>query len=397
MIYTWEIFAFLSCTAMIKVLHCNADHLLPPTHLSYKWLDAFTVNVSWSWKSPPNLPEGCEIKYVTEKQQSRGVQSRHLGRTPSRFITDNCLTEEMSSDSCTYTISTTGHKLCQNWTHSTPVNITVYSKKPQVKLVEDFRCLPDSDRIHCSWIPVNQSLVLKLTYRMCGIGEEVRNGTKHCQNLHSRGNGCFIDTDGSDICILLDSEIGQSTFRAFIGEPSPKLEIKKAKHCLNLTWTPPEMGRNCWIYQFNYTKCGKPQPQQTAQTNFVSIPYDENCLYQFQSRVLTTKDCLPRQSDWSDVVNFGADVPPDGTPTVIAIVIPIILSACVLLSCYFFRKHRKIFCPTIPDPSAIFKGIMNGNKDHKPIVPGLYAPVDELVHTCNVDIPPENKENLQEF
>lgn len=44
------------------------DHHLPaPMQLSYKWLDKFTVNITWSWTRPEDLPENCKIKYHIHK------------------------------------------------------------------------------------------------------------------------------------------------------------------------------------------------------------------------------------------------------------------------------------------------------------------------------------------
>ncbi|KAM6960318.1 interleukin-13 receptor subunit alpha-1, partial [Tautogolabrus adspersus] len=86
----------------------------------------------------------------------------------------------------------------------------------------------------------------------------------------------------------------------------------------------------------------------------------------------------------------GTNKPPDRTLTVVAIVLPIILSVCVLLSCYCFRRHSAIICPNIPDPSAIFKEMMmNGNKELK--TPGsLYTPVPEPIEPCRITPITEN-------
>ncbi|XP_056225175.1 interleukin-13 receptor subunit alpha-1-like [Seriola aureovittata] len=391
MTFTGEFFAILSCTAMIMLLHCNADPLPPPTDLSYEWLDPFTVNVSWLWQRPSNLPKDCEIMYDFEPN----AKPDNRKRIESRNVSWICLTGVTGSQSCTFTIYTVGIKeSCLDW-KSTSENITIKSPKPQAKVVEDFKCVLDPMGMNCSWIPVYPAYNLTLSYKTYGVTEAVTN-SKDCHQYYSSGrrNGCYLELSDEQLFktyILVDNDIGRSTFEALntsIVIPSPQLNITQDKYLLNLSWETPKVGDlDCWIYVFNYTECNKPMKSQKTTTNTYSIPYDENCLYEIQSRV-ETKTCLPIRSDLSEVVTYGTNRPRDGTLTVVAIVIPIILCVCVILSCYCFRKHSNILCPIIPDPSAIFKEMMmNGNKDHK--TGSLYTPVPEPVEPCKITIAAE--------
>ncbi|XP_071334132.1 interleukin-13 receptor subunit alpha-1-like isoform X2 [Trachinotus anak] len=396
MTFTWEFFALSICSALATVLHCHADHLPPPTNLSYEWLDPFTVNVSWSWQKPSNLPEGCDIKY----ESGRKGDDKGNRRTEWRNFTDTLVTEEMGSDEWTYTICALCFGSCADWNGSTDASITIGSSKPRAKMMDDFRCVIDPKGMDCSWIPVNTSLDPKLSYRSCGTSEEFINNLKDCRQYYSSGirRGCYLEVPGGnfqDICILVETETIESTFRTSNTSlvPLPKLNITREKHHLYLSWMTPEFKNSCWKYQFNYTQCNQPIRQQETSKGVSThrIPYDEHCLYEIQFRVVTDESCIPIKSNWSEVVIYGANRPRDGTLTVVTIIIPIILFVAVILSCYCFRKHSNILCPTIPDPSAIFKEMMmNGNKELMTTAGSLYTPVPEPIEPCKIALVTEN-------
>ncbi|XP_070786346.1 interleukin-13 receptor subunit alpha-1-like [Enoplosus armatus] len=395
MTFTRDCFAFLTYTAIIMAFHCEADRPPPPKGLTYKWLDAFTVNVSW--KQPSGLPDGSEVRYkycqiVDGKPDCQAC-------TTSRNFTVTCLTEKMGSDCWTYNISTVGSQSCDSLNESTPVSITIRSR-PRAQVVEDFKCFIYPEKMNCSWIPVNQSLDLTLSYRVCGLYEQRVKGLKVCDQPYSSGkrNGCSLKAAvHDDICILVETKAGMSTFRPVLVVPSPEVNISKEGNNLKLIWTRPEIGHGCtWIYEVSYSKCNEPKVLLNLTVNMgeptMQVAYDKCCLYEFQSRVRTEyPTCKNIFSDFGEVATYGKNEPPDRTLTVVAIVIPIILFVCVILSCYCFRRHSAIICPIIPDPSAIFKEmIMNGNKEHKNTPGNLYTPVPEPIEPCKITLVTEN-------
>uniref|UniRef100_A0A3Q4MP92 Type I cytokine receptor cytokine-binding domain-containing protein n=1 Tax=Neolamprologus brichardi TaxID=32507 RepID=A0A3Q4MP92_NEOBR len=204
---------------------------------------------------------------------------------------------------------------------SRPVNKTIKTSKRRTELVTDFRCSLESERTKCFWKPVNESVKLNIMI------------------------------------------------------PLPKMNIAEDKGNLYLTWEHrgPAVGKlQHWfcvllIFQTLHTKGPS-----------LEIPYNKNCQYKFQYSVQTDQYCIPLSSDLSEVITHGENRSPDEMLTVIAIVVPIILSVSVILSCYCFQRNREIFCPRIPDPSTIFKEMMmTGNRDSKPIPGNLYTPVPE--------------------
>ncbi|XP_031144387.1 interleukin-13 receptor subunit alpha-1-like [Sander lucioperca] len=380
MALTREFFTCFLCTAMTTVYHCEATAPLPPpTGLKYSWLDPFTVNVSW--QQPRGLQVG-EVLYkyrpVNDETDKSVVCTGNWTNFTGRF-----LTEEMGSDRRTYHVWTV--KSCDDRLNERArAAITVRTPKPRAE-VKDIRCLINSTGMNCSWRPGNQTFTL--SYRVYGNspGE-----MKKCDQPYS--SGCYLKVDAvNDICVLLDTGAGRSTFKPAHEILPQKLSVTEEGDNLILSWPPPELCKNFWIYEVCYNKCNEPKVCLNFTTKGESgkMAYDKRCLYEFQSRAWTSHYCLPIFSGFGDVVTYGTNEPPDGTLTVVAIVIPVILSACIILSCYCFRRHRSIICPTIPDPSAIFKEMMlNGNKEFKTTPGSLYTPVPEPVEPCKITLSP---------
>ncbi|XP_041635906.1 interleukin-13 receptor subunit alpha-1-like [Cheilinus undulatus] len=388
MTFKVEFITFLACAAMPLLLHIKADCPPPPTRLKHEWLDPFTINVSW--EKPSGLRDGREINY--KYSQIRNGEYKSVAGTKLTHFTDICLTEEPDSDSWTYSVWTDGSQTCNSSNESTRVNKTFTNHKPRAKVVKDFKCIISGNESECSWIPVNPSLTLKLSYRLCGRFEERLKGLKKCTHFNSSGTrmGCRLKVDATenDICVLVETDAGMSTFKAALQIPSPPMSIREEENELILTWKHPGIGKDCeWKYEVCYKRCNKARECESYNINkerSIKMPYDESCRYEFQSSVKTGDNCKRISSDLSEVVIYDQKKLPDVTLTVVAIVIPIILSVCVFLSCYCFRRHSAIIFPNIPDPSAIFKEMMmNGNKEIK-ASGSLYTPVPEPIEPCRI-------------
>ncbi|KAM3590551.1 uncharacterized protein V6R79_011750 [Siganus canaliculatus] len=367
---TREFFAFLTLTFMVMVFHSTADRHPPPAELSHEWLDAFTVSLSW--KMPEGLPQGSNVKFKLQNTDDSETPKCVSGKN----LRESLLTEKMTSDRWTYNIWTV-NKTCDPSSESDPWIYEFSPPKPRGELVTDFKCLIHSKVMNCSWIPKDPSQKLTVSYKACN-----ERTLKQCEKPYNneRRNGCYLNEDGSyDVCVLVETETAMSTFKAVVGVPPPKLEIHKEGHQLKLNWSYSETADrgNC-NYEVCYKEGNNPEKclNTTGKERSMKVPYDENCFYEFRLRTISSKFSREFSSD-SVFATYGVNRQPDRTLTVIAIVIPIILSICVILSCYCFRRYSAVICPSIPDPSAIFKEMMmNGNKEDKTTA-GLYTPVPE--------------------
>lgn len=360
--------------------NCKADYQLPePTDVTYRWDDQFQVNVSWSWKKPDNLPENCTVKYeVFRYGLPQSVEPRF--RSLINNFTVKYFTEDKRSDHWNISIQAVLDPVCGHWKESRPVIKTIKTSKPRTDLVTDFRCSFESNRTKCFWKPVSESVKLNISYRTSEKNDKIRacdGSTSHEKDV------CYLNVNNLqfDIYVLVETKTGRNTFKPKIVTPLPKMNIAEDKGELSLTWEDPRpaVGKCRLKYSVYVTECNSSNVK-TLHTKEppLNIPYNKNCQYKFRYRVQTDEYCISVSSDLSEVITHGENRSPDEMLTVIAIVIPIILSACVILSCYCFQRNREIFCPRIPDPSTIFKEMMmTGNKDSKPISGNLYTPVPE--------------------
>ncbi|XP_061816343.1 interleukin-13 receptor subunit alpha-1-like [Nerophis lumbriciformis] len=363
-------FSFTLCS-----LSAEAGRLPVPENLSFNWLDPFTVNVSW--QRPMGLSENRTIHYKYGPDNSSTVWEN---------FTMTLLTEEAGASNWTFTVQTVSVDRGKA-DSSLHAPITISPQQPHAKLVADFRCLLQADRMDCSWIPVDPSVNLTLSYRVCGN----KGPDMMCQRFHTSGvrEGCSLSTRFvyEDVCMLAVSAAGMSTFKPEKVVSPPELTISVEGDKLNLSWAPLTVGWLCsWSYNVCYTRCNEIQPCEiyTPKEKTLQIAYHKSCLYEFRSKVSSGDECPSVYSDFSEVVIYGANRPPSVWLTVVAIVVPIVLCATVFLFCYCVR--RAILYPVIPDPSAIFKDMMNGNKEIK-IFTNLYTPVSEPIEPCKI-IPP---------
>nr|XP_043878131.1 interleukin-13 receptor subunit alpha-1-like [Solea senegalensis] len=378
----------LTFAAVLTVLHCSADQLPPPTNLKCNLPDQISVNLTWSWQRPSNLPENCKIYYVISYPE--GPQ-----RTNAKYFEHRCPMNVHN-----YTVKAVGVESCNGWTPSTPVPII--NQMLQDKVVKDFRCVPRSSGMNCSWIPKDRSLDLTFSYCDCSSNSKVCKPVKDC-DLYTSGirNGCLmkeISPNELEIGFLVKSTNGLDVIKPVFVLPSPKLKVTAIRDLLILSWTPPNVGPwDCpWEYELCFTECGRKQSCRNITSMSRNMSYDENCMYTFRSRVFPSRlYCRLLSSNFSEDVKYGMTKPPDTTLTMIAIVIPIILFICVILSCYCFWKHSDIICANPPDPSTILKEMMSGNKEHENKREGLYTPLPEDVEPCIISPITENR-RLQE-
>ncbi|XP_054609878.1 uncharacterized protein LOC129168527 isoform X2 [Dunckerocampus dactyliophorus] len=298
------------------------------------------------------------------------------------------LTEKAGSSNWTFSVQTVSVGNCKA-NESIPAVITIHSPQPRAQLVKDFKCLFQADKTDCDWIPVDPSVNLMLSFRVCG-DEEISEGLQVCEQPYHRGgrDGCHLSADfiGMDICMLLSSQAGMSTFRPKRVVSPPALSYVVEGDNLYLRWTTPEVGQDCsWVYELCYKRCIESQicePFYISSGQPRKIAYDKSCSYELRSRVLKVEYCPEMDSDYS-TEKIDAQAPgktPSVTLIVVAIVVPLVLCFAIFLFCYCIRRHSAILYPVKHDPSVIFKTEIKA-------LTNLYTPVPELIEPCKIIIP----------
>ncbi|KAM8897394.1 interleukin-13 receptor subunit alpha-1-like isoform 2-T2 [Spinachia spinachia] len=383
-----EFVTLLTLAAVMSACRGDAEGLPSPTNVSCIWLDRLTVNVSWL------NPIGK--KYI--RQLEKPISGKIADNTKCGVLTHftaELLTENIVSGEWTYLIWTVED--CDDQSHGSP-KVLQKIKIPEPRAeVNDIKCLMDQENasgMNCSWIPGDQPLTL--SYRSCFKDAWKKdNKFKPCNRTYSgpTRNGCYLDDVHvlEDTCMLFETREGFSTFQLKPMLEPPELSVIEEGGELKLSWPQPNFAKhiNCWNSTVCYSKCNHSKECRSIVLSEMRVPYDKSCRYDFWSSFNRNIYCPNIFSNRSKVVSYGTNEPADKTLTVLAIVLPIILSLCLFLSIYCFRRYSSIICPVIPDPSAIFKEMMmNGNKELK-TTETLYVPVPEPIESCRVDPVPD--------
>ncbi|XP_028285484.1 uncharacterized protein LOC114451120 [Parambassis ranga] len=403
---TQEFFAFFS-TAVIMALFCKADLLPEPSGLTYRWVDPFTLNLSWTWMKPKDWP--CTLEFWAKIVEESGVGCQRARpecikelRTQSHNAKFNPFLTEEGPSEWKASVQVFDCRDCGYVCASKNTNVSVYTPKtavPRAELVKDFRCLIRNNLMSCSWTPAKAAIALNVTYRFCNQGH-----LKVCDQPHS--NSCVLEVVLEDdplkvypdeICVSVQTATEMSTFKITFEVDIP-MYITESGGYINLEWEPPEIGKTCWTYNVSYRECNKQKDPITYTPghnnhSLQDIPYNRNCHYEFEYSISTKAHC-PKLIGIPGSASYGINASPDQTMTVIAIVIPIILSACVFLSCFCFRRHRTIICPVLPDPSQIFKDFMNGNRELK--FPAIVCEQEAEIFVPIVISPVSEESDLQQ-
>lgn len=363
-------------TVVISICHA---HLPSPTNLKAKWIDALTVNVSWSWKRPKNLSRDCTIAYEYRlgsdkvKAQTSSLDSVRIGQ--SHFL-ETLLAEGDAKWVCSVNAVCEGPRLKS----SLPTTVVIEAPTPRAA-VTDFKCyLSDSD-MNCSWIS-DPSSPVSLFYRDCGETPEIlKTPFSTCSQTYKSGQRTVCHLRGDflqkDLCMLTTSSKGNSTFKPTKAVKTPNVTISEEGTKLVLTFEHLAVAPHCFFMNVCSSVCNEPWQckEHSKPDSPWTMPHNKSCQYKFKYRAQTLDACQAIDSDWSEETVYAST---DWTMTVLAIVIPLVVSACVILSCICFRRHKDIICPEIPDPSYIFKEMINSNKEMKPNV-SRYTPVQEPV------------------
>uniref|UniRef100_A0A1A7WTS2 Interleukin 13 receptor, alpha 2 n=2 Tax=Iconisemion striatum TaxID=60296 RepID=A0A1A7WTS2_9TELE len=354
-----QIIAVLSCASALLVRPCEADHVLPePTSLDYKWISLFTLNLTWSWNRPKDLPPNCLVEYFIHPIDYK----KSNAKTTQTHYSEDYLTEEVPSD--WWNVSVQATTSCSGWNGSRPVKKTITRPKKRVELVKDFKCYIDSKSLlNCSWIPGDLSTKVNVSYRYHGEKEEGFKGVQKCAEDKNGRNVCFLkDNTFPPVFVVAESQTGMSSFEAKLVIGVTKLSIKEEEGYLSLAWSPPAVGQACtWTYCVWYKECNvdiPPKCYDIKRNNTKDIPYKKCCEYKIQYNLTTTKHCLKVVSENSNVITYGNTKLCIQTANMVAIVIPIIFCLCVFLSIYCFNRNREIFCQKIPNHAEI-KSLMS--------------------------------------
>ncbi|XP_062849620.1 granulocyte-macrophage colony-stimulating factor receptor subunit alpha-like [Trichomycterus rosablanca] len=371
------------------------DELPQPENLSLSW-NPNSLSLTAQWNRPTNLDADCEVKYVMklyyEKCPPKNRKPKEYWRTKKLNFTLNIDKED---ELCVGVM--TEPQTCENKNLSKPV---YKGLSPPLALVNNFSCVYYADkRMNCTWTLVSNISDLQLFYRNLN---ETKDMQKSCTLYITNGNsktGCHIHDDLTTESIYivftvsgtvkgLDTQnIFEIKARDSVKPPTPELEIRlEDRHLLFNSSTPDFGASHCWQHKYYYSKCNEEKKEQITEGGIsaIRLEYDEACRYTVQVETIYSHYCGEvKKSAKSQIKYYGKDCDPNMSFKVIMIVMPILVSWCLIVALLLFRRNKDIICPVLPHPTLLlFKDILNTNYDgfsKDQTKDKIYVPVKEIV------------------
>lgn len=151
---------------------------------------------------------------------------------------------------------------------------------------------------------------------------------------------------------------------------------------------------HCYEYNYTYSKCDKIASGSFIKESMYDVDYDSNCKYRARVQIILSDSCVGRgQSDLSDEVEYGENRDPNMPALLAVIIIPLIVSCCLIVSLVLLRRHKDIIFPKIPEPTLLFKDMFINSirisEDLRSPTDGrLYVPIEEIVES-KISLEPE--------
>ncbi|KAM8881558.1 uncharacterized protein ACB058_001715 [Synchiropus picturatus] len=192
--------------------------------------------------------------------------------------------------------------------------------------------------------------------------------------------GCSLPPVVQYLRILLNSTGEEGAIRNTfllpllpVSLPRLKMTIIEHKNELIINWTAPEaLNLIYWTFNINYTECNQVKTKHVKNTLSSKIIRVSDCRYLLSIRAESDRG----NSQWSMPEHIAALS--DFNPSVYFVVIPIALSALMVVALVCCSKYQDIIFPKVPEPKNLL--VNNGNK-----VCNLLTPAEEE-QSCDVII-----------
>ncbi|XP_066537497.1 interleukin-13 receptor subunit alpha-1 [Hoplias malabaricus] len=389
MIFGYWDFHFIICFSLVFLTDAVPDELPQPENLTLSW-STKRFSVTTNWNKPSGLEADCtvlyEIHFYSEKcpPNAAAVEKWRVKNVNHWWYTD-------VNEVCV-SITTIPDK-CGNKTQSK--SLLKDLSRPQ-GVVKDFTCVYYSDKkMNCTWTIISNASNLQLFY-----GTNPTN-LKPCVSYNDTGStrtGCYLHDEkfleGDTFFIVNGTLKGlpiQSNFirkiSNFVKIMPPKIRITRNGTLLRFQSSPPGFNKHCWNYEYLYRKCDEDAKNLRGDDDWsASVDYDEACRYTVQ--VQATYNCGKGNSSMSLPEYYGENRDLNWSLKVTSIVIPIVVSCCLIVALVLIRRHKDYLFPKIPEPSAMFKDMFNGNKDKGLEDAKLYVPTEDMVEK-KISLEPE--------
>lgn len=372
----------------VSVMFVGADNtaeLPPPRNLNFIWETPFRLSLTW--EKPEGLDPLCKVNYtvvVKDCSSNESIEDRRVPYQSSKLNISNvnglCIHVSTNPESC-------GKR---ERSRSTDIIIP----PPTVRLVTERKCSYSHNRMKCTWSPADGVQNLSFYYWQ-PVNESV---IKCIPDETMKTGGCIIhDTylkEMTEIFYLFNGTHNgttvNNTFKNDIIKSvnKPHLTIQRKGQELHFQTNASDLDEfyvKCYRYRYNYSKCNEKFSEENQNMQF-PVQYDPACKYRARVQVIFSNACGAGSSDPSDEVEYGENSDPNLSALLAVIIIPLIVSCCLLVSLVLLRRHKDIIFPKIPEPTLLFKDILINNMRTSedllsPAAARLYIPTEEIVES----------------
>ncbi|XP_023651895.2 interleukin-13 receptor subunit alpha-2-like isoform X1 [Paramormyrops kingsleyae] len=334
--------------------------LPPPRNLSLERRNHnFCLRLSWSSPEGLNNSNKCAVHYeVVEK-----VGQNEETQTTERLFFERCPSLESG---VMYSVKAK----CNNGSHMESKSVTQGILAPKEELIRNFDCIYyASEAMNCTWKTMNETEDIHLSYWYEGQPAPepcklylFEQGVK--MGCHLSGKFLNHSNLSSTVYFDLSGTQGTSTLNNYfqrmprynVRPPPPQLDIFHEYNSLNLKWKDPGLlNADCWdyLYRFKTNEFQDWKMGNVSKTTNDKLVYDVRYQYVVQVKAIFTDRCGCGATDWSLEKRYGQPKPPNWSPHVVVITIPVLFTIAAIICLIFIKKLRKLILPEIPNPRII--------------------------------------------
>ncbi|XP_057188764.1 interleukin-13 receptor subunit alpha-1 isoform X2 [Triplophysa rosa] len=150
-----------------------------------------------------------------------------------------------------------------------------------------------------------------------------------------------------------------------------------------------QFAEDCFEYTYTYTKCNE-KHNSIRGNNDYSLSYDHVCKYTAKVQIVLKDYCGTGQSELSDEVEYGVNRDPNVPVLLAVIIVPLVVSCCLIACLVLIHRHKDSILPKIPEPSLLFKGMIYNNirmtdDPRNTSVGPMYVPIEETVSKISLE------------
>lgn len=366
----------------------DISELPPPKNLNFLWETPFRLSLTW--EKPEDLDPTCKVNYTVRVHKSQNCSSK-VTKTKCFKVSQLSLKVSVSNENGLCISVSTHPEHCEDRDHSRSTDIIL--PPPPVRLVTDRRYTYSHNNMTCTWkpgddvqdlsfyywLPVSESIIKCIPDKKTGECMIHNENFKKTIEIYYLFNGTH---NGIPVNNTFEDELVQN-----VKLKKPELKIHRSGQDLQFETHDSdvkEFYKDCYIYKYTYSKCN--ENLNASGKKIYEVQYDPACQYRARVQVLFSEGCGSGESDLSDEVVYGENSDPNLPALLAVIIIPLVVSCCLVVSLLLLKSHKDIICPYIPRPTIFFKDMLNNNNTtaedpQNPATARLYVASEEIIES----------------